>query len=165
MCFFLARINCAGRASDHGEYHRRRSCTANDSRCQRSSLRITQNDISVHGWSFECRVYAEDPYGKGFGRPSVGRLVRYVEPLDVAGVRCDSGVREGSEISVYYDPLICKLVTHGNSRDEAMTRMREALDRYVIRCVYPSEELKERAVICSSHDDTLCAVALHTIFH
>lgn len=49
------------------------------------------------------------------------------------GVRCDSGIREGSEISIYYDPLICKLVTHGGTRDEALDRMRMALDHYVIR--------------------------------
>ncbi|KHN76191.1 Propionyl-CoA carboxylase alpha chain, mitochondrial [Toxocara canis] len=95
-------------------------------------LNIKQSDIGIRGWAFECRVYAEDPY-KGFGLPSVGRLTKYEEPLKVEGVRCDSGIREGSEISIYYDPLICKLVTHGKDRQIALDRMRDALDNYVIR--------------------------------
>lgn len=95
-------------------------------------LNIKQSDIKVNGWAFECRVYAEDPY-KGFGLPSVGRLTKYEEPRHIEGVRCDSGIREGSEISIYYDPLICKLVTYGNSREQALDRMRNALDNYVIR--------------------------------
>lgn len=95
-------------------------------------LNLTQQDIQIDGWSFECRVYAEDPY-KGFGLPSVGRLSQYIEPLNIAGVRCDSGIREGSEISIYYDPLICKLITYGNNREIALDRMRDALDYYVIR--------------------------------
>ncbi|CAB3400343.1 unnamed protein product [Caenorhabditis bovis] len=97
-------------------------------------LPVTQDQVPLNGWAFESRVYAEDPY-KGFGLPSVGRLSRYVEPKHVEGVRCDSGIREGSEISIYYDPLICKLVTHGKDRNEALNRMQEALDNYVIRGV------------------------------
>lgn len=96
-------------------------------------LKVKQSDIGINGWAFECRVYAEDPY-KGFGLPSVGRLTKYEEPhRNVEGVRCDSGIREGSEISIYYDPLICKLVTHGKDRQQALDRMRDALDNYVIR--------------------------------
>ncbi|KAK6009299.1 biotin carboxylase domain protein, partial [Ostertagia ostertagi] len=76
----------------------------------------------------------QDPY-KGFGLPSIGRLSKYVEPRHIEGVRCDSGIREGSEISIYYDPLICKLVTHGADRQQALERMVEALDNYVIRGV------------------------------
>uniref|UniRef100_A0A0N4Z0L0 Propionyl-CoA carboxylase alpha chain, mitochondrial n=1 Tax=Parastrongyloides trichosuri TaxID=131310 RepID=A0A0N4Z0L0_PARTI len=98
-------------------------------------LNIKQSDIGIHGWSFESRVYAEDPY-KGFGLPSVGRLTKYEEPSHkIQGIRCDSGIREGSEISIYYDPLICKLVSYGKDRNEALDRMREALDNYVIRGV------------------------------
>uniref|UniRef100_A0A7I5E751 Propionyl-CoA carboxylase alpha chain, mitochondrial n=1 Tax=Haemonchus contortus TaxID=6289 RepID=A0A7I5E751_HAECO len=97
-------------------------------------LPLTQDQVPLRGWAFESRVYAEDPY-KGFGLPSIGRLSKYVEPRHVAGVRCDSGIREGSEISIYYDPLICKLVTHGNDRQQALDRMVEALDNYVIRGV------------------------------
>ncbi|KAK5983917.1 Propionyl-carboxylase alpha mitochondrial [Trichostrongylus colubriformis] len=97
-------------------------------------LPLTQDQVPLKGWAFESRVYAEDPY-KGFGLPSIGRLSKYVEPRHIAGVRCDSGIREGSEISIYYDPLICKLVTHGDNRQQALERMVEALDNYVIRGV------------------------------
>lgn len=76
----------------------------------------------------------QDPY-KGFGLPSVGRLTKYEEPTHIPGIRCDSGIREGSEISIYYDPLICKLVSKGKDRQEALNRMSSALDHYVIRGV------------------------------
>uniref|UniRef100_A0AC35TKJ8 Propionyl-CoA carboxylase alpha chain, mitochondrial n=1 Tax=Rhabditophanes sp. KR3021 TaxID=114890 RepID=A0AC35TKJ8_9BILA len=98
-------------------------------------LNIKQSDIGINGWAFESRVYAEDPY-KGFGLPSVGRLTNYEEPTSrIQGIRCDSGIREGSEISIYYDPLISKLVSYGKDRNEALDRMRDALDNYVIRGV------------------------------
>merc|ERR1719219_2162016 len=97
-------------------------------------LTITQDDIDIHGHAVECRVYAENPY-KDFGLPSIGRLHRYEEPLDVPGVRCDSGIRQGSEISMYYDPMISKLITYGKDRTEAINRMCNALDNYVIRGV------------------------------
>lgn len=94
-------------------------------------LALRQSDIILKGWAFESRVYAEDP--KLF-LPSIGRLVKYQEPLEEGNteVRCDSGIREGSEISIYYDPLICKLCTHGPNRETAMANMRKALDSYVI---------------------------------
>jgi propionyl-CoA carboxylase alpha chain len=95
-------------------------------------LNLTQKDIGIDGWAVECRVYAEDPF-KSFGIPSIGRLSRYREPLHIPGVRCDSGIREGSEISMYYDPLICKLITYGKDRNQSLDRMRDALDNYVIR--------------------------------
>ncbi|XP_064639177.1 propionyl-CoA carboxylase alpha chain, mitochondrial-like [Lineus longissimus] len=94
-------------------------------------LMLKQSDIGVNGWSFECRVYAEDPT-KAFGLPSVGRLTCYQEP-DLPQVRCDSGILEGSEISIYYDPMICKLVTYGPTRQDALNIMAKALDSYVIR--------------------------------
>ncbi|XP_013394907.1 propionyl-CoA carboxylase alpha chain, mitochondrial-like isoform X2 [Lingula anatina] len=93
-----------------------------------------QHDIGIDGWSLECRVYAEDPY-KSFGLPSVGRLFTYIEPSHIPNVRCDSGIREGSEISVYYDALICKLVSYGATRQEALDTMAKALDHYAIRGV------------------------------
>jgi len=93
-------------------------------------LKLSQEDIGINGWAVENRVYAEDPT-KNFGMPSIGRLHRYIEPSG-QGVRCDSGIEEGSEISVYYDPMICKLTTYGQSRQEALDRSVEALDRYVI---------------------------------
>lgn len=97
-------------------------------------LSITQADIPINGWAVECRVYAEDPY-KNFGLPSIGRLYKYIEPTHIPNVRCDSGIIEGSEISIYYDSMICKLVTHGNTRNEALNTMNKALDSYVIRGV------------------------------
>ncbi|XP_043202799.1 propionyl-CoA carboxylase alpha chain, mitochondrial-like, partial [Amphibalanus amphitrite] len=89
---------------------------------------------SDRGWAIESRVYAEDPF-KNFGLPSVGRLSKYIEPNHLPGVRCDSGVAEGSDISIYYDPMICKLVAYGNSRQEAIARSLDALDSYVIHGV------------------------------
>lgn len=96
-------------------------------------LPLKQADVRLHGWAVESRVYAEDP--KLF-LPCIGTLQQYREPArDDAQVRCDSGVREGSEISIYYDPLICKLSTHGPSRQAALRKMQDALDGYVIRGV------------------------------
>ncbi|WAR27864.1 PCCA-like protein [Mya arenaria] len=95
-------------------------------------LAYTQHDVPVDGWAIECRVYAEDPY-KNFGMPSIGRLYKYIEPLHIPHVRCDSGIQEGSQISIYYDPMICKLVTYGDSRTEALDTMVTALDSYVIK--------------------------------
>lgn len=97
-------------------------------------LRVGQEDVPLRGWSLEARVYAEDPY-KHFGLPSIGRLHRYIEPSHIPRVRCDSGIVEGSEISIYYDPMICKLVTYGDTRDAARSTMLRALDAYVIRGV------------------------------
>eukprot|EP01129_Flabellula_baltica_P006132 TRINITY_DN2268_c0_g1_i1.p1 TRINITY_DN2268_c0_g1~~TRINITY_DN2268_c0_g1_i1.p1 ORF type:complete len:716 (-),score=190.26 TRINITY_DN2268_c0_g1_i1:103-2250(-) len=93
-------------------------------------LSLNQSDIGVHGWAIESRIYAEDPY-RGF-LPAIGRLTRYAEP-DLADTRCDSGILEGSDISIYYDPLISKLITYGNTRDLAIKQMKRALDSYVIR--------------------------------
>ncbi|CAG8736021.1 17186_t:CDS:2, partial [Dentiscutata erythropus] len=98
-------------------------------------LSITQEDLKFHGWAFESRVYAEDPEKY---LPSIGCLSKYIEPRslnDKHEVRCDSGIVEGSEISIYYDPLICKLSTYGETRDEAINTMLKALDSYVIKGV------------------------------
>ncbi|XP_066562860.1 propionyl-CoA carboxylase alpha chain, mitochondrial [Amia ocellicauda] len=97
-------------------------------------LRQKQADIPINGWALESRVYAEDPY-KSFGLPSIGRLNQYQEPVNLSKVRVDSGIQEGSDISIYYDPMISKLVTYGSTRAEALRRMEEALDNYVIRGV------------------------------
>ncbi|XP_015218908.1 propionyl-CoA carboxylase alpha chain, mitochondrial isoform X2 [Lepisosteus oculatus] len=98
------------------------------------ALRHKQTDIPINGWAVESRVYAEDPY-KSFGLPSIGRLSQYQEPVNLSNVRVDSGIQEGSDISIYYDPMISKLVTYGSTRAEALQRMEEALDNYVIRGV------------------------------
>ncbi|CAO0797383.1 unnamed protein product [Mucor circinelloides] len=96
-------------------------------------LTLKQDQIGIKGWAFESRVYAEDPEKY---LPSVGRLLTYQEPLAIQGkVRCDSGFVEGSEMHVEYDPLICKLATHGNTRQEALQYMLKALDEYVIKGV------------------------------
>ncbi|XP_010777146.1 propionyl-CoA carboxylase alpha chain, mitochondrial-like [Notothenia coriiceps] len=71
-------------------------------------LKYKQEDIPINGWAIESRVYAEDPY-KSFGLPSVGRLSQYQEPLNLSNVRVDSGIQEGSDISIYYDPMISKV--------------------------------------------------------
>ncbi|XP_068920285.1 propionyl-CoA carboxylase alpha chain, mitochondrial isoform X2 [Petaurus breviceps papuanus] len=97
-------------------------------------LRHKQADIPINGWAIECRVYAEDPY-KSFGLPSIGRLSQYEEPLYLPGVRVDSGIQPGSDISIYYDPMISKLISYGSNRTEALERMEAALDNYVIRGV------------------------------
>jgi propionyl-CoA carboxylase alpha chain len=96
-------------------------------------LPVTQGDINLIGSAIECRVYAEDPF-RNF-MPSTGRLYRYLPPEETEHVRVDTGVFEGGEVSMYYDPMIAKLVTHGATRDQAIQRMREALDRYYIRGV------------------------------
>ena len=92
-----------------------------------------QDDVTLKGWAMESRVYAENPL-RGF-LPSTGRLVRYMPPAADDCVRVDTGVHEGGEISIYYDPMIAKLVTWGDTRDEAIRRMRDALDAYYIRGV------------------------------
>ncbi|XP_063730901.1 LOW QUALITY PROTEIN: propionyl-CoA carboxylase alpha chain, mitochondrial [Eleginops maclovinus] len=98
------------------------------------TLKYKQEDIPINGWAIESRVYAEDPY-KSFGLPSIGRLSQYQEPLNLSNVRVDSGIQEGSDISIYYDPMISKLVTYGATRAEALAKMEDALDNYVIRGV------------------------------
>ncbi|MBL8629111.1 MAG: acetyl-CoA carboxylase biotin carboxylase subunit [Rhodospirillaceae bacterium] len=96
-------------------------------------LPFAQKDVTLTGWAMESRVYAEDPYRNFL--PSTGRLVRYVPPVEGKTVRVDTGVYEGGEISVYYDPMIAKLITYGKTRDDAIASMREALDAYYIRGV------------------------------
>jgi len=94
-------------------------------------LSITQKDVKLNGWAMESRVYAEDPF-RGF-LPSIGRLTRYVPPAEDDHVRVDTGVYEGAEITMFYDPMIAKLVTWEATRDGAIATMRDALDAYYIR--------------------------------
>ncbi|MEM7328077.1 MAG: acetyl/propionyl/methylcrotonyl-CoA carboxylase subunit alpha [Pseudomonadota bacterium] len=97
-------------------------------------LALKQDKLKINGWAIESRVYAEDPYRNFL--PSIGRLKRFLPPQEgaLAGgtVRMDSGVREGDEISMFYDPMIAKLVTHGKDRDQALDVQAEALDRFHI---------------------------------
>ncbi|MDK4807560.1 MAG: acetyl/propionyl/methylcrotonyl-CoA carboxylase subunit alpha [Novosphingobium aromaticivorans] len=104
-------------------------------------LGFTQDDVKIEGWSIENRVYAEDPY-RGF-LPSTGRLVHYQPPVagwtddgaahgrrGIDGVRVDDGVYEGGEVSMFYDPMIAKLITWGETRDEAADKQVAALDAF-----------------------------------
>ncbi len=97
-------------------------------------LPLTQSGIGINGWAMESRLYAEDPY-RGF-LPSIGRLTRYRPPEEVAednrAVRNDTGVFEGGEISMYYDPMIAKLCTWAPDRAAAIEEMRIALDRFEV---------------------------------
>jgi propionyl-CoA carboxylase alpha chain len=98
------------------------------------TLSFGQSDVKINGWSIENRVYAEDPY-RGF-LPSIGRLVRYEPPEAVdesdEKVRVDDGVAEGGEVSMFYDPMIAKLITWAPTREEAIDRQVAALDEFVI---------------------------------
>jgi propionyl-CoA carboxylase alpha chain len=114
-------------------------------------LPFTQAEIPRRGWAIECRINAEDPF-RGF-LPSTGRLVRYLPPVQTmeaaapvpslqddagrvvrgGGVRVDTGVYEGGEIPMYYDSMIAKLIVHGKDRADAIAKMREALNGFVIR--------------------------------
>ena len=106
-------------------------------------LAFKQEDIKLNGWAMECRINAEDPF-RGF-LPSTGRLVKFqppvqtmhaAEPMPVTGgVRVDTGVYEGGEISMFYDSMIAKLIVHAATRDQAIAKMREALNAFVIRGV------------------------------
>ncbi|HJV26071.1 MAG TPA: acetyl-CoA carboxylase biotin carboxylase subunit [Aromatoleum sp.] len=95
-------------------------------------LPLAQKDVGINGWSMECRINAEDPF-RGF-LPSTGRLVKFQAPKEIPGqVRVDTGVYEGGEISMYYDSMIAKLIVHGANREQAIERMRDALNAFVIR--------------------------------
>jgi propionyl-CoA carboxylase alpha chain len=103
-------------------------------------LPITQADVKRNGWAIECRINAEDPFRNFL--PSTGRLVRFQTPVqtmfqsntqDLLGVRVDTGVQDGGEIPMYYDSMIAKLIVHGADRNDAIAKMREALNGFVIR--------------------------------
>ena len=93
-------------------------------------LELQQEDVTLTGWAVESRLYAEDPY-RGF-LPSIGRLRRYTIPKG-ENVRVDTGVTEGSEITMFYDPMIAKLVTYGDTREDAIEEMGRALDAYEVK--------------------------------
>ncbi len=103
-------------------------------------LSFTQADVKRDGWAIECRINAEDPFRSFL--PSTGRLVRFQTPPTTMtqghteplfGVRVDTGVVEGGEIPMFYDSMIAKLIVHGRDRNEAIAKMREALNGFVIR--------------------------------
>ncbi len=90
-------------------------------------LALTQDKIALRGWALECRIYAEDPANNFF--PSPGTISELAEPMG-PGVRVDSGIYQGWEVPVHYDPLLSKLVTFGPDRDQAISRMQRALSEY-----------------------------------
>ncbi len=94
-----------------------------------NALSISQDDLTIHGHSLEVRVYAEDPLNNFL--PDTGTLKTYVRPQG-AGVRVDDGYQEGLDVSIYYDPMIAKLITYGKDRNEAIERMKRAISEYQI---------------------------------
>ena len=105
-------------------------------------LPLTQAQVQRNGWAIECRINAEDPFRNFL--PSTGRLVRFAPPAqtmfqgdtaNLLGVRVDTGVRDGGEIPMFYDSMIAKLIVHGSDRLDAIAKMREALNGFVIRGV------------------------------
>jgi propionyl-CoA carboxylase alpha chain len=103
-------------------------------------LPLTQADVKREGWAIECRINAEDPFRNFL--PSTGRLVRFAPPAqsmwqgntaELLGVRVDTGVQDGGEIPMFYDSMIAKLIVHGTDRLDAIAKMREALNGFVIR--------------------------------
>ena len=103
-------------------------------------LPIEQKDVQRNGWAIECRINAEDPFRNFL--PSTGRLVRFQTPkqtmfqgntANLYGVRVDTGVQDGGEIPMFYDSMIAKLIVHGKDRNDAIHKMREALNGFVIR--------------------------------
>ncbi len=103
-------------------------------------LPLAQKDVQRNGWAMECRINAEDPFRNFL--PSTGRLVRFQPPKEtmfasdttqLMGVRVDTGVQDGGEIPMYYDSMIAKLIVHGKDRLDAIAKMREALNGFVIR--------------------------------
>ncbi len=114
-------------------------------------LPLTQAEVKIDGWAMECRINAEDPF-RGF-LPSTGRLVKFQPPKEVPGqVRVDTGVYDGGEISMYYDSMIAKLIVHGATREQAIARMRDALNGFVIRGI-------------SSNIPFQAALMQHPVFH
>ncbi|MEX2963301.1 acetyl-CoA carboxylase biotin carboxylase subunit [Microbulbifer sp. TYP-18] len=107
-------------------------------------LPLTQDQLKIDGHAVEVRIYAEDP-DKDF-LPATGRLLRHRPPRETDSVRVDTGVQTGDEISVYYDPMIAKLICHGRSRREALTRLDRALSDYQIAGVRHNLEFLRRVV-------------------
>ncbi len=107
-------------------------------------LTFGQEDIPRNGWAIECRINAEDPYHDNL--PSTGRVTLFQPPEGMDGVRVDSGVTHGSDIPVHYDPMMAKLIVHAPDRKQAIARMAEAIDRFVIRGVESSLPLQAELI-------------------
>jgi propionyl-CoA carboxylase alpha chain len=117
-------------------------------------LPLSQADVTIDGWAMECRINAEDPF-RGF-LPSTGRLVKFQPPKETSDAngttRVDTGVYDGGEISMFYDSMIAKLIVHGKDRSTAISRMRDALNGFVIRGI-------------SSNIPFQAALMQHPVFH
>jgi len=118
---------------------------------------IRQEDLSIHGHAIECRIYAED-VAANF-RPSPGHLVGYREPTGPF-VRVDSGVEQGDDIQIHYDPMLAKLIVWGEDRDQALGRLRRALDEYMVVGI-PTSIPFFQAIL---KDDAFCAADYNTGF-
>ena len=94
-------------------------------------LKIKQNDVKINGWAMEARIYSEDPIRNFL--PSVGRVKKYIEPIDLKNVRLDSGIINGSDVSINYDPMLAKLVVKGKNRSQCIGTMIKALNSYYLR--------------------------------
>ena len=94
-------------------------------------LKIKQNDVKINGWAMEARIYSEDPI-RNFLQ-SVGRVKKYIEPIDLKNVRLDSGIINGSDVSINYDPMLAKLVVKGKNRNQCIGTMIKALNSYYLR--------------------------------
>ena len=117
-------------------------------------LGFTQDDLSINGHALELRVYAEDPLNDFL--PSIGKLTKYIKPTG-DGIRVDDGYEEGMTIPIYYDPMIAKLVTHGNNRTEAIQKMKQAIKEYTIEGVsttlpFGSFVFEEEAFVTGNFD-------------
>jgi len=118
-------------------------------------LGIEQSDVAINGHAIEARIYAEDPE-KGFV-PSPGEILVYRPPGGI-GVRVDTGVYQGARVTVYYDPMVAKLITHGRDRPEAIDRMRRALREFVVKGIKTSlpfhEQVMKHPKFLEGHYDT-----------
>ena len=94
-------------------------------------LKIKQNDVKINGWAMEARIYSEDPIRNFL--PSVGRVKKYIEPIDLKNVRLDSGIINGSDVSINYDPMLAKLVVRGKDRGQCIDTIIKALNSYYLR--------------------------------
>jgi 3-methylcrotonyl-CoA carboxylase alpha subunit len=121
-------------------------------------LPLRQEDLRIAGHAIEARVYAEDP-ARGF-LPSIGRITHLRLPPVSAQVRIDTGVRQGDEISPYYDPMIAKLVVHGATRAEALARLHQALTQYQVVGVATNVEFLSRLVLTPSFVEARLDTAL-----
>ncbi|PPR35109.1 MAG: Acetyl-/propionyl-coenzyme A carboxylase alpha chain [Alphaproteobacteria bacterium MarineAlpha6_Bin4] len=94
-------------------------------------LKIKQEDVKIDGWAMEARIYSEDPIRNFL--PSVGRVKKYIEPVGEKNVRLDSGIIDGSEVSINYDPMLAKLIVKGKNRDQCIKKIVNALNSFYLR--------------------------------